>query len=188
MNEKNATRCEQSQRGAWADAMRWLYQGTALAFWRSNERWDFRLDRKTFWAMSYDLWTKALTIMLHLFQHLTASLFLSFSADRFWNLRLSENRVKLAWAMPSVSKLNKVNQRYGERENAMHCVDKDNALRWQRQCIDFPRSMLCLFWEDSLGNELWAVRSFSTQEKKNIFSIAGSQTLILKKQRITYSP
>ena len=26
-----------------------------------------------------------------------------------WNLRLSESRVKLAWAMPSVSKLNKVN-------------------------------------------------------------------------------
>ena len=36
--------------------------------------------------------------------------FLSFSADRSWNLRLSESRDMLAWTLPSVSKLNNVKQ------------------------------------------------------------------------------
>ena len=36
--------------------------------------------------------------------------FLFFSADRSWNLRLSESRDMLAWTLPSVSKLNNVKQ------------------------------------------------------------------------------
>ena len=36
--------------------------------------------------------------------------FLFFSADRSWNLRLSESRDMLVWTLPSVSKLNNVKQ------------------------------------------------------------------------------
>ena len=54
--------------------------------------------------------TSELMVMLNSFQHLIESLFLSLSADRSWNLRLSGSRVKLAWTMPSVSKLNNVKQ------------------------------------------------------------------------------
>ena len=43
-----------------------------------------------------------------------------------WNLRLSESRVKLAWAMPSVSKLNKVNF-----SSASHCEPLLVLLRGQ---------------------------------------------------------
>ena len=35
---------------------------------------------------------------------------ISFCADRCWNLQLSESRDKLAWTMPSVSKMNNVKQ------------------------------------------------------------------------------
>ena len=35
---------------------------------------------------------------------------ISFCADRCWNLQLSESRDKLAWTLPSVSKMNNVKQ------------------------------------------------------------------------------
>ena len=54
--------------------------------------------------------TTHLSVMLNLFQHLTASLYFSPSSARSWNLRLNERKAKLAWAMPSVSKLNSVKQ------------------------------------------------------------------------------
>ena len=69
--------------------------------------WNLRLSEskaKLAWAMP----SVSKLNKVNSFQHLTASLFLSFSADRSWNLRLSESRVKLAWTMTSVSKLNNV--------------------------------------------------------------------------------
>ena len=51
-------------------------------------------------------WAKA----NNLFQDLSAENDKKRLAVRCWNLRLSESRGKLAWIMPSVSKLNKVKQ------------------------------------------------------------------------------
>ena len=53
-----------------------------------------------------------LPVMLNSFQHdrKMSEPFLSFSADRSWNLRLSESRDMLAWTLLSVSKLNNVKQ------------------------------------------------------------------------------
>ena len=74
-------------------------------------------------------------VILNLFQDLWAEKDKKRLAVRCWNLRLSESRGKLAWTMPSVSKLNKVKQ-----------VQHDN---WSHLFFILP------FWGNQFNTYVW---------------------------------
>ena len=87
----------------------WIY--TKIRFckeflWHADDT-----DSTDFWVMSNELWAVSgeyTNVILNSFQDLSAEKDKKRLAVRCWHLRLSESRAKLAWTVPSVSKLNKV--------------------------------------------------------------------------------
>ena len=92
----------------------WLFNAfsaISLFLWhpRNDKSWSKRI-----WQNRTHSQTKYchvfLYVMLDSFQHLSAVKDKKRLAARFWNLRLSERRTKLAWSMPCVSRLDEVKQ------------------------------------------------------------------------------